>query len=337
MKTIILHNIISNNSVYKLSSYIKRHKEELGNVEVWFCAETEDNRQWTLQEEIDFEYTVLSGNEIKLRGKDLFTYFINWNIWKKLTAANPDRLIINGWDQFAYQLSFFWGWLYKKKLTLWSGSTKYEKSWRRTLTKPLVRWFVWTSDNYIAYGTRAKEYLVSLGAQRDKIEIFLNDVNKEYFTTQAKKLRFQKEVLVLKEKYGLTQQFNLLFVGQFIERKGILDLLQTYCNLKESGTIDKWGLVLVGSGLLEEKMGAIIKARKIKDVVFLGHVDQYDLPEVYAICDILVLPSREEVWGLVVNEALYSGLTVVVSNACGCVPDIVQEHKKGYTFKIENE
>ena len=57
------------------------------------------------------------------------------------------------------------------------------------------------------------------------------------------------------------------------------------------------------------------------------------LPQIYATCEVLVLPSTEEVWGRVVNEALYSGLKVVVSDKCGCVPDLIRAGINGYSFK----
>ena len=229
-----------------------------------------------------------------------------------------------------YQVAFIWGWIKKKRITLWSGSTINEKSWRRNLTKPMVKFFVKISTDFIAYGTRAKEYLIKLGANERKIKIFLNDVNKKYFQAQSKKITKQKKKL--REKYGVVTEKNLLFVGQLIERKGVLDLLGAYKIFKK--THPKWGLIIVGYGQLEGKIKKIIKKEKLKDVCCLGFIEQYDLPEIYAVSNTLVLPSHEEVWGLVVNEALYSGLKVVVSNKCGCVPDLFTDNpQKGSVFE----
>jgi glycosyltransferase involved in cell wall biosynthesis len=333
MRTLILHNIISSNTVYKLKSYIKRHSKDLGEVLVVFCAETESNRKWKLNEKISFDYKILKGRKFEFAGKDLFTYFYNPEIFKLLREYNPDKIIISGWDQFAYQVAFVWGWLHRKRLTLWSGSTVNEKSWRRTVTLLLVKLFVWMCRDYIAYGKRSKEYLVSLGANPRKIEVFLNDVDKEYFINESKKWKEKEDRT--KVKLGLTKKHHFLFVGQFIERKGVADLVESF---KLFSRIDSdWGLVLVGYGNQESAIKDCVRKNNIDGVKFLGAIEQYNLPKIYTACDVLVLPSREEVWGLVVNEALYCGLKVLVSDKCGCGPELVKEGQNGYIFEAGNK
>lgn len=328
MKTIILHNIISSNTIYKLNSYIKKHKKDLGEVLVLFSSQSESNRRWKTQEKPCFKYRILPNFAIKFKGKDLFTYFINPTIIKELKEINPDRIIICGWDIYPYQAAFFWGGVNKKHLTLWSGSTTNEPSWRRKISLPLVKLFVQLSQDFIAYGTRAREYLIKLGADKEKIEIFVNDVNKEYFQDQAKKFKNKREKL--RKKFSVSTPKNLIFVGQLIERKGILDLIKSFEIFKEDHP--DWGLIIVGYGPLEKRIKKTIFDKKLKDIHMLGFMEQYDLPEIYSIADVLVLPSHEEVWGLVVNEALYSGLKVIVSNRCGCAPDLVEKNNKGFIF-----
>jgi glycosyltransferase involved in cell wall biosynthesis len=63
-----------------------------------------------------------------------------------------------------------------------------------------------------------------------------------------------------------------------------------------------------------------------------GFVQYRDLPVYYALADVFVHASTTEQWGLVVNEAVATGLPIIVSNRCGCVPDLVSEGKNGFTF-----
>ncbi len=77
-----------------------------------------------------------------------------------------------------------------------------------------------------------------------------------------------------------------------------------YTNVKVN---NNWGLAIMGYGKIENKLEKIVKEENIEDVYFLRVVEQYDLLKIYTACDCLILPSTEEVWGLVVNEALYSG------------------------------
>lgn len=328
MKTLILTNIISSNSVYKLNSYTNKHKKELGDVLVAFCSRTESNRRWRVKEKIKFKYVILKDKKIELRGNDLFTYFYNPEIFKLLTRFNPDRIIIGGWDQFAYQISFVWGWFNHKHLTLWSGSTVNERSWRRTLSLPLVKFFIKISTDYIAYGLKAEEYLISLGANPQKISIFMNDVNGKFFINES--LKWHKKRDSIKKTLGIKTKFNFIYVGQLIDRKGVLDLVRAFGTFKQNNP--DWGLVIAGYGKQENLIKDYVKNNKINNVYFFGNIEQYDLPRIYVACDSLILPSIEEVWGLVVNESLYCGLKVLVSDRCGCVPDLVKPGQNGYVF-----
>ena len=73
------------------------------------------------------------------------------------------------------------------------------------------------------------------------------------------------------------------------------------------------------------------------DLKAIGFVNQTELGQVYAVADCLVLPSGfAETWGLVVNEALATGLPVVVSDAVGCAPDLLREGESGYMYPLGN-
>ena len=71
----------------------------------------------------------------------------------------------------------------------------------------------------------------------------------------------------------------------------------------------------------------------LPNIYFAGFVNQAALPaRVYAACDVFVLPSENETWGLAVNEAMCAGLPIVVSSEIGCAPDLVHDNCNGRTF-----
>jgi glycosyltransferase involved in cell wall biosynthesis len=88
----------------------------------------------------------------------------------------------------------------------------------------------------------------------------------------------------------------------------------------------------VGTGALEEMLKARVAEQAIPDVVFPGFVNQSELPSVYAASDVFVLPSENEPWGLVVNEAMCAGLPIVLSEEIGCADDLVRDGVNGATF-----
>ena len=92
-------------------------------------------------------------------------------------------------------------------------------------------------------------------------------------------------------------------------------------------------LVIVGNGKLENELKT--KARGDKRLIFLDFQNQQKMPVVYRLCDIFVLPSvgPGESWGLAVNEAMACKRPVIVSEKCGCAPDLVKENINGWVFK----
>jgi hypothetical protein len=88
-------------------------------------------------------------------------------------------------------------------------------------------------------------------------------------------------------------------------------------------------LVLVGYGPLEHELRACVERAAVPGVVFAGHVPLANLPRYYVAADCLALPSHEEVWGLVLNEAAACGLPLVTTEAVGAGPDVVEPGLNG--------
>jgi glycosyltransferase involved in cell wall biosynthesis len=94
-------------------------------------------------------------------------------------------------------------------------------------------------------------------------------------------------------------------------------------------------LLTVGTGELEARARAEAKQRGLH-VTWAGFLNQSELGRAYAVADCLVLPSTTETWGLVVNEALATGLPCVVSDQVGCAPDLITEGETGAIFPVGN-
>jgi glycosyltransferase involved in cell wall biosynthesis len=89
--------------------------------------------------------------------------------------------------------------------------------------------------------------------------------------------------------------------------------------------------LLVGDGPLRNELGAL--ASGLDRIHFAGFRNQSDLPAFYATADALALTSDgDETWGLVVNEAMACGVPAIVSDAAGCVPDLIEEDRTGNAF-----
>jgi glycosyltransferase involved in cell wall biosynthesis len=92
-------------------------------------------------------------------------------------------------------------------------------------------------------------------------------------------------------------------------------------------------LLMVGDGPLRDECEQYATDRALP-VSFTGFLNQGFMPDAYALADLLVLPSKAETWGLVVNEAMACGIPALVSDGSGCAPDLIIEGETGLTFPV---
>jgi glycosyltransferase involved in cell wall biosynthesis len=89
---------------------------------------------------------------------------------------------------------------------------------------------------------------------------------------------------------------------------------------------------MVGSGSLEAELRAMGVSLGMQNIHFHGFVNQSTMPRIYGACDVFALPSRNEPWGLAINEAMCAELPIVASSEIGCVPDLVKDGVNGCSF-----
>lgn len=131
----------------------------------------------------------------------------------------------------------------------------------------------------------------------------------------------------------------ILFASKLQERKRCADLLAGHRIVVENASAQNASsappyLLIVGDGeerqRLEEAAGADPQLRPL--IRFLGFRNQTELPRFFDLCDIFVLPSVHEPWGLVVNEAMNAGRAVIASDDVGCQEDLVRDGVNGAVF-----
>jgi glycosyltransferase involved in cell wall biosynthesis len=201
-------------------------------------------------------------------------------------------------------------------------------------------------DAAFVAGKSQREYFESMGMNHSKIVTGYDVVDNDYFATCAKAAR--NNCLEVRARQGLPERY-LLNVGRMIWKKNLETLVDAYKLVKERVGPSCPRLVLVGSGKLERSLrdrclghglsvrqvgpGAELARAGDADVLFYGFKQAGELPEFYALADCFVLPSREEEWGLVVNEAMACGLPVLVSAVAGCARDLVRHGENGFMFQ----
>lgn len=324
LKVILITNIIS---PYRIPLFNAISKDANFDFKVVALAEIEKNREWQiLKEKIKFDYQVLFGWHWFFWGvKREVAIHLNRGVFKMLFKNNPDIVITSGYDSLAYWQAFLYGKVFRKKFILWNETTLLSVGSLRGIRKLLKKIIIKGSDKYIASGVEAKKYLGYLGAEIENIHISISTVDVNYFRNTTLKDRNNKDYLMRRKKYP---EYLILYVGQLIKRKGIIQVLKALDNLRDP----EIGLIIVGSGPQEKELKKFCEEKNLNDIFFEGFQQQEMLPKYYALADIFILPSFKEVWGLVVNEALASGLYVLSSKYAGASYDLIKEGWNGEIF-----
>jgi glycosyltransferase involved in cell wall biosynthesis len=123
----------------------------------------------------------------------------------------------------------------------------------------------------------------------------------------------------------------VLFASKLQARKRCADLLQAYASIRHQAPAQ---IVVAGDGQERASLTEYARSARLDEVRFVGFKNQSELPAFYDLCDIFVLPSDGEPWGLVVNEAMNAGKPIVASDAVGAARDLVIHGKTGCVFPV---
>lgn len=245
----------------------------------------------------------------------------NRDLPARIAAYEPDALLIFGWS-FQSHLQVLRHFAGKKKMIIRGDSTLLDEapgfSLKKLLRRLLLHW-VYRHVDYAMYAGQAnKAYFLLHGLKEDQLLYAPHAVANERFTDTDGALA--QAALRLREQLGIPAgAFVYVFAGKLEPKKDPLLLIEVFQQLEG----EDLRLVLTGTGVLEEE--AKQRAKKDPRIHFLGFQNQQQMPVVYRLGDVFVLPSRGpgETWGLSVNEAMASGRPVIVSNRCGCAQDLV--------------
>ena len=247
-----------------------------------------------------------------------------------LERVKPDVVAVNGWNDFGSLAAANCCVRCGIPMVVMSESTRADEPrtwWKEMIKRRIV-------DLYSAAlvgGRRHVGYLVELGMPRDRIFMGYDVVDNAYFARSAAEIRNSK--FETRKKYELPENY-FLASARFIEKKNLPRLIRAYAEYRERSEVQRnasWDLVLLGDGPLQETLNAQLSTLNLHSHVHVPGFKQYDeLPVYYVLAKAFVHASTTEQWGLVVNEAIASGLPVIVSERCGCVPELVQGN--GFTF-----
>lgn len=245
---------------------------------------------------------------------------------KLLKEIKYDAFIIGGYNTPTAMLVAEWL-RYHKVPYILNADGGYAKNDKFFIEK-IKRRYISGASEWICTSSKTIEYFLHYGAERERI-------HKYPFTSIRKNKVLERpltddEKNIIRNKLGITEEKVILSVGQFIHRKGFDILLNAAKNLEKS-----IGLYLIGGKPTSEYI-SITEKYNLENVHFLDFMSSDNLAEYYKAADLFVFPTREDIWGLVINEAAAYGLPIVTTYECIAGLEMVSD-ANGILIPTEDE
>ena len=184
----------------------------------------------------------------------------------------------------------------------------------------------------IGTGTATARYARSIGFTEDSVfTVGFTTVKDAELIRQPPST---KEKATLKKLMSLDPDVHyVLSVGQLVDRKGHDLLIQAWTQIPNR---ENWKLLIIGDGNKKDELQDHIRAEGISDVIILPGVDKRTLFRYYWCADIFALSTREDIWGLVINEAMAAALPVLTTEQCVAGVELVDHGVNGYLYNCED-
>ena len=276
------------------------------------------DRQWSLdRKNLKAPHRVMPGVAFRLRKPDygeFRTVYVNPTLLWHLMRLRPQAVV-----GYEYSVPAMTAMMYSQvsgcAYVVWTEGTSLTE---RNLTRGQLwtrRMIIPRAQAYLGTSLAACANLLARGAQPERV----------YEAPQSHAIRwFEQAAENARKSRPADEEKVILYVGFLNERKGVDRLLQAFARV--AGNLPGSRLVLVGEGPLRERLVDLTSELGIRPrVEFRGFVQPTEMPEVYASADVFVLPSREDTFGVVVVEALASGVPVICSTDAGVSSHLVNE------------
>lgn len=291
---------------------------------------------WNASESEGFKRVALNDDGAS---RDLPNKEFQRRLYNVLDEFNPEAVVVPGWGYRGALLALKWALNHGVPVVCMSESTVWDEV-RNPIKEFIKHSIISHFVGALVGGSAHRKYMEKLGMPTDRIFLGYDAVDNAYFDTETHE--GQNSGLKSQASDLATSQHFFLASARFIEKKNLPRLLSAYAVYRSSvirlTPSQPWPLVIIGDGELRPELEHLRSELALEDSVQMPGFKQYEeLPEYYARAGAFIHASTVEQWGLVVNEAMASGLPVLVSNRCGCAADLVQEGGNGWTFDPRSE
>ena len=284
------------------------------SIEEKYDPDFQQNIQWDIPLLEGYQYQFLE-NTSKDPGSHHFKGIINPELNQEIEKWGADIVWVWGWafDSHLKALRYFKG---KKEVWFRGDSTLLDESkgfnLKKILRRVFLTWVYRHIDKAFYVGTHNKAYFIKHGLKETQLVYAPHAIDNDRFADPTGE--YSKKAKEIRTKLGVSENKKLLlFVGKFEPNKNLISLVKLL-NDKEIN------LLLVGNGPQEKELKEIAS----RNIYFLPFQNQTMLPIIYQMGDALILYSKSETWGLVLNEALACGIPIIATKSCGAAADLTK-------------
>jgi glycosyltransferase involved in cell wall biosynthesis len=317
-----LFRFLSERNIIQLKVFYTWSQSEQGNI---FDPGFGIEKKWDIPLLEGYDHCFVH-NTSSEPGSHHFSGIKNPSLNDTVKVYQPDAVLVYGWSFHSHLNAMRY---FKEKVPVYfrGDSTLLDEPGGWTLKKAArrlaLRWIYRHTDKVFYAGQNNRQYFLEHGLKEDQL-IFLPHAidNNRFASPDETEIDFRASLNIPGDA------ICIVFAGKLEPKKDPRLLVECFLSLNMPGTF----LVIVGNGILETELKSLAKRRT--DIHFLPFQNQQNMPAVYRMADLFVLPSKGpgETWGLAVNEAMASSKAILTSNKCGCSIDLVNPGVNGEVF-----
>ena len=282
----------------------------------------EKNRFWEVAPGKNFKSVFLSGFSVATQ------FHVNFGIARHIKQYKYDVIVISGYNSPTDMRAI--NYLMRRDMPfIFSADGGFPKKDENPLVRDFKHYFLSGAALNMSSGTMCDKYFKSYGVKEEKIRRYNFSSITERDLEEPISLPARADTL--KKKYGLKEHV-VIGVGQFIPRKGFDIMLDIWGHVKLSNT----SLLIAGGGPDEKLYRRMIAESGFENVVLHGFMPKAKLFELYRISDLFVFPTRYDIWGLTLGEAMACGLPVISSPNAAAAYDLVMDGENGYIESLDS-
>ncbi len=257
------------------------------------------------------------------------------SLHRRLDALSPAIVCINGWSVGGCIASLDWCLRRRVPVVLFSDSSEHDEPrrwWKEAIKRRIVR----LCSAALIAGRSHRRYIEKLGMPAERIFDGYDVVDNAHFEAGSDAARRQDASL--RARLGLPANY-FIACSRFEAKKNLLGMLDAYAIYRQKAGAGYWPLIILGDGPQCEREALEARRRELgleHDVRLPGFTTYDELPAYYGLASAFLHLSTIDQWALVVNEAMASGLPVIVSRRCGSAAELVSDGANGFSVEPDD-